>query len=100
MSKKKVETHPFDVAEYLADPEEMALYLDACIEESDGDPAFIAKALGDIARAQGMTRLANETGLGRETLYRTLSRDGNPQLGTLLKVSKALGLKIHFKAAA
>ena len=62
----------YDVAEHLRTPEEMAAYLDACIEEANGDAAFIAKALGDIARAQGMTKIAVETGLSRESLYRSL----------------------------
>lgn len=90
----KAETRPYDVAEHLRTPEEMALYLDACILESDGDPAFVAKALGDIARAKGMTQLARETGLGRESLYKTLSPTGNPELGTVLKVARALGLRL------
>jgi len=72
----------------------MALYLDACIVESDGDPAFIAKALGDIARAKGMTQLARETGLGRESLYKALSSAGNPELSTILKVTRALGVRL------
>ena len=83
-------TPPYDVAEHLCTPEEMALYLDACIVESDGDPAFIAKALGDIARAKGMPQLARETGLGRESLYKALSSAGNPELSTILKVTRAL----------
>ncbi|MFN7899215.1 MAG: addiction module antidote protein, partial [Synechococcaceae cyanobacterium] len=65
----KTKTSPYDVAEFLETPEEMAAYLEACIQESDGDAAFIAKALGDIARAKGMTQVARETGLSRESLY-------------------------------
>ncbi|MEL6216245.1 MAG: addiction module antidote protein [Pseudomonadota bacterium] len=87
-------TEPYDVADHLRSPEEMAAYLDACIAESDGDPAFVAKALGDVARAKGMSDIARETGLGRESLYKALSANGNPQLGTILKVAKALGLEI------
>ena len=64
-----------DVAEFLETPEEMAAYLQACIEESEGDAAFIAKALGDIARAKGMTQIARETGLSRESLYKALTVD-------------------------
>ncbi|MDP1695243.1 MAG: putative addiction module antidote protein [Candidatus Woesearchaeota archaeon] len=88
----------FDVAEHLRTPEEMALYLDACFEESDGDAAFIAKALGDIARAQGMTQVAKNAGLSRESLYKSLSGERVPDFSTILKVTKALGLKLHTQA--
>lgn len=88
----------FDVAEHLKTPEEMALYLDACFEESDGDAAFIAKALGDIARAQGMTQVAKNAGLSRESLYKSLSGERVPDFSTILKVTKALGLKLHTQA--
>ncbi|SOE51040.1 FIG045511: hypothetical antitoxin (to FIG022160: hypothetical toxin) [plant metagenome] len=73
----------------------MALYLDACIEESDGDAAFIAKALGDVARAQGMSKVARETGLSRESLYKSLSGEREPDFSTVLKVLKALGIRFH-----
>ncbi|HEY5665257.1 MAG TPA: addiction module antidote protein [Gammaproteobacteria bacterium] len=89
----------YDVAEHLRTPEEMAAYLEACLAESDGDPSFVAKALGDIARAKGMSALARETGLGRESLYKALSADGNPQLSTILKVAKALGLELSVRPA-
>jgi probable addiction module antidote protein len=92
--------HDYDVAQHLRTPAEMAAYLEAAIEDSDGDAAFIAMALGDIARAKGMAELARETGLGRESLYKALSADGNPQLSTVLKVAKALGLQWHIKPAA
>jgi len=72
----------------------MAAYLQACLEEAPDDPAFIAAALGDVARARGMVQLAKETGLTREGLYKALSKDGNPNFGTVLKVLHALGLKI------
>ena len=85
----------FIVAEHLTTPKEMALYLDACIEESDGDAAFIAKALGDIARAQGMTKVATDAGLSRESLYKSLSGERAPDFTTVLKVMKSLGLKLH-----
>lgn len=88
----------FDVAEHLKTPEEMALYLDACIEESDGDAAFIAKALGDIARAQGMTEVAKNAGMSRESLYKSLSGERVPDFSTILKVTKALGLRLHTQA--
>ena len=91
----KTKTMTYDVAEHLRTPEEMALYLDACIEESDGDAAFIAKALGDIARAQGMTQVAKNAGMSRESLYKSLSGERVPDFSTILKVTKALGLKLH-----
>ena len=94
-----VETHIYDVAGHLRTPEEMAAYLDASFAECDGDAAFVAKALGDIARAKGMAALARETGLGRESLYKALSLEGNPQLSTVLKVAKALGLQFSVKPA-
>lgn len=84
----------WDSAEYLKTDEDMAMYLDACMEEAGDDAAFIAKALGTIARAKGMTQLANETGLGRESLYKALSGEGNPSFATILKVVHALGLKL------
>lgn len=90
----------YDVADHLRTPEEMAAYLEACIAESDGDASFVAKALGDIARAKGMSDIARETGLGRESLYKALSAEGNPQLDTILRVAKALGLEISVKPAA
>ena len=66
----ETKTAPYDVAEFLETPEEMAAYLEACIQKADGDAAFIAKALGDIARAKGMTQVAREAGLSRESLYK------------------------------
>jgi probable addiction module antidote protein len=83
----------WDAADYLKSEEDMVAYLQACLEESPDDPALVSAALGDIARARGMVRLAKETGLTREGLYKALSKDGNPSLGTVLKVLKALGLK-------
>ncbi|AWN50702.1 addiction module antidote protein [Methylobacterium sp. 17Sr1-1] len=87
-----LETVPWDIVDSLDTPERVALYLEAVLEE--GDPALLAAALGDIARAQGMAQVARETGLSRETLYRTLSDKGNPQLTTLMAMLKALGLKL------
>jgi probable addiction module antidote protein len=75
----------------------MAEYLEAALE--DGDPALVAAVLGDIARAKGMTEIARQAGLGRESLYKALSRDGNPELSTVMKVIKALGLRLHASAA-
>lgn len=91
----KTETSRYDVAEHLRTTEEMALYLDACIEEADGDAAFIAKALGDIARARGMAQVAKDAGLSRESLYKALSGDRVPGFDTILKVTRALGVKLH-----
>ncbi|MCC5847406.1 MAG: putative addiction module antidote protein [Verrucomicrobia bacterium] len=88
----------FDISEHLRTPVEMAAYLEASIEESDGDAAFIAKALGDIARAKGMTQVAREAGLSRESLYKALSGERTPGFDTILKVMKALDLKIHAEA--
>ena len=94
----KTKTQPYDVAEHLRTAEEMALYLDASIEESDGDATFIAKALGDIARAQGMSRVARDAGLSRESLYKALSGERSPDFATVLKVARALGLRLHAAA--
>ena len=85
----------WDSAEHLQTDEDMALYLEACIEEAGDDAAFIAKALGTIARAKGMSQLARDTGLGRESLYKALSGEGNPSFATILKVMHALGLRLH-----
>ena len=89
----------WDVLDHLKTEEDMRLYLEACFEEAGNDPAFIAKALGDIAKARSMTQLAKDIGLGRESLYKALSGVGNPSFGTILKVIKALGLKLHVQAA-
>ena len=97
MSKTK--TTRYDVAEHLRTPKEMAAYLEACIEEANGDATFIAKALGDIARAKGMTKVARDTGLSRESLYKALSGERSPEFGTVLKVLDALGLKLHAEPA-
>jgi probable addiction module antidote protein len=85
----------WDSAEHLKTDEDMAAYLEACLEEAGDDAAFIAKALGNIARAKGMTQLSKDTGLGRESLYKALSGEGNPSFATILKVTHALGLKFH-----
>jgi len=91
----KTITTRYDVAEHLRTSEEMAAYLEACLEESNGDAAFIAKALGDIARAKGMSQVARDAGLSRESLYKALSGDRIPGFDTILKVVRALGLKLH-----
>jgi len=95
----KTTTTRYDVAEHLSTPEEMAAYLEACLEEADGDAAFIAKALGDIARAKGMTQVALDAGLSRESLYKALSGERSPSFDTILKVIGALGLKLHAEAS-
>jgi probable addiction module antidote protein/putative addiction module killer protein len=92
----KPKLRAWDSAEYLKTEEDVANYLEAVFE--DGDPALIAHALGVIARARGMARVAKKAGLGRESLYKALSRDGNPELATVLKVVKALGLKLKVAA--
>lgn len=89
----------WDAADYLKSEADMAAYLEACLEEAPDDPALLAAALGDIARAYGMVRLAEQTGLTREGLYKALSKDGNPRLGTVLKVMRALGLKLTAEVA-
>ncbi|QZA81885.1 addiction module antidote protein [Deefgea piscis] len=83
----------WDVADYLKTEAEMTLYFEACLEEND--PQLIAHALGDIARARGMSQLAKDTGLSRENLYKALSSNGNPSFATILKVTQALGLQLH-----
>ncbi len=92
---KKIKTTRYDVAEHLRTPEEMAAYLEACFEEAAGDAAFIAKALGDIARAKGMTQVARDAGLSRESLYKALSGERSPGFDTVLKVVRALGLRLN-----
>ncbi len=82
-------------AEHLQTEEDMALYLEACLQEAGDDAAFIAKALGTIARAKGMSQVARDTGLGRESLYKALSGEGNPSFATILKVTTALGIRLH-----
>ena len=91
--RKKVRTTRYDTAALLKTGEDIAAYLEAALE--DGDPRVITAALGNIARAKGMTQLAKEAGLGRESLYKALSPDGNPEFSTVLKVVRALGLKLH-----
>ena len=95
---KKTVTTRYDVAEHLTTPEEMAAYLEAAMEESGGDAAFISKALGDIARAKGMSQVARDAGLSRESLYKALSGERSPGFDTVLKVIDALGLKLHAEA--
>jgi probable addiction module antidote protein len=84
----------WDVADHLRTEEDMQHYLNACFEEDEGDGALVRTALGDIARARGMTQLAKDTGLAREGLYKALSADGNPEFTTIIKVIHALGLRL------
>lgn len=95
----KTKTLSYDVSAQLRTPEEMAAYLDAWLSDFPEDAAGIARALGDIARARGMTHVAKEAGLSRESLYRALSKDGNPSFATVLRVAKALGVKLHAEPA-
>lgn len=95
----RTHTVAYDVAEQLRTPEEMAAYLDAWLDEAPDDAAGIARALGDIARAKGMSQVARDAGLSRESLYKALSENGNPSFATVLKVAKALGVKLHAQAA-
>lgn len=89
----KVPTYLWDAAEHLETKEDMAAYLEAALE--DGDPNLVVAVLGDIARSTGMTNVARETGLGRESLYKALSLEGNPEFATVLKVIKSLGLRLR-----
>ncbi|WP_409567660.1 addiction module antidote protein [Rugamonas sp. DEMB1] len=93
-----LKTSKWDSAEHLQTKEDIALYLEACLEEAGDDADFITKALGNVARAQGMGQLATDTGLGRESLYKSLSGDGNPSFATIVKVLHALGMRLHIEA--
>jgi probable addiction module antidote protein len=97
MKRKKIKTRPWDIVEHLETEEDITAYLEAVLD--DGDPALVSAALGDIARARGMTEIAREAGLGRESLYKALSPEGNPEFATVIKVLRALGLSLHVKAA-
>jgi len=93
MAKTRTTTTRWDAADHLKTDRDVLAYLEAAFE--DGDPGVIAAALGDIARAKGMTRVARQAGLGRESLYKSLSAEGNPELATILRVVRALGIKLH-----
>ena len=95
---KKTKTTRYDVAEHLRTPKEMAAYLECALEESDGDALMVAKAIGDIARARGMSQVAKDSGLSRESLYKALSGERSPGIDTILKVISALGIKLHAEA--
>jgi probable addiction module antidote protein len=98
MVSKSIKLRPWDSAEHLKTEEEMVLYLEACLKEADA--ALIAHALGTIAKARGMTQLARDTGLSRESLYKALSGEGNPEFATVMKVVKALGFQLHASPVA
>jgi probable addiction module antidote protein len=91
---------PYDSADYLVSVEDAAAYLEAALEEGGDDPAFVAQALGTIARSGNVSELARRAGMSREGLYKALSGDGNPSFATIMKVAKALGLKLHFESVA
>ena len=93
-----LKTKPFDPAKYLDSPEAVATYMTEALET--GDPAFVADALGVIARARGMTEVAREAGVSRESLYRALSAEGNPEFGTVMRVAQALGLQFSITTKA
>lgn len=95
-----LKTLPYDSAEYLGDDQAIAEYLEEAmkIAMEDSDPAFLAQALGTVARARGMSQIARDAGLSRESLYKALGADGNPEFGTVLKVLQALGLKLSIKS--
>jgi probable addiction module antidote protein len=95
----RVKASAYDVSEHLRTPGEVAAYLDAWLEDAPDDVSGIARALGDIARAKGMSHVAKEAGLSRESLYRALSEDGNPSFSTVLKVARALGVRLHAQPA-
>ena len=90
---KKLKTRVFDTSEYLKSEEDMASYLEEAF--SDGDPRLVTEALGAIAKARGMSQIAKASGLRRESLYKALSAEGNPEFAILLKVAKVLGIRLH-----
>lgn len=96
----KIRISEFDVAEHLRTNEEIEAYLEASFEDPEADAAFIAKVLGDIARAKGMSQVARESGLSRESLYKALSGERSPEFDTILKVTRALGIQLHADLAA
>lgn len=89
----------WDAVHQLKSEQDIALYFEACLEDDPGDGSLIRAALGDIARARGMSQVARETGLARESLYKALSPEGNPEFATVMKVIKALGFKLHVELA-
>jgi probable addiction module antidote protein len=100
MGDKSESFTPYDSADYLTGIEDVAAYLEAAIEEAGDDPAFIAQALGTIARSGNVSELARRVDMSREGLYKALSAEGNPSFATIIKVTRALGLRIHFESVA
>lgn len=100
MSEKTETFSRYDSADYLTTVEDAAAYLEAALEEAGDDPAFIAQALGTIARSGNISELARRVGMSREGLYKALSSEGNPSFATIMNVAKALGLKLHFESVA
>jgi probable addiction module antidote protein len=100
MGEKGERFTPYDGADYLAGVEDVAAYLEAAIDGGGDDPAFIAQALGTIARSGNVSELARRVDMSREGLYKALSAEGNPSFATIIKVARALGLRIHFESVA
>lgn len=100
MADTKIETRPWDVAEHLRDEEDIRLYIEAAQEEAPNDAAFLAKVLGDVARARNISQLARETGITRETLYKVTRGEGNPTLDTISKLANALGFRLTLQPLA
>jgi probable addiction module antidote protein len=100
MGKTSENFAPYETSDYLVDIQDAAAYLEAALEEAGDDPAYIAQALGTIARSGNVSELARRVGMSREGLYKALSAEGNPSFATILKVAKALGLRLHFEPAA
>ena len=100
MGDKSESFTPYDSADYLTGIEDVAAYLEAVIEEAGDDPAFIAQVLGTIARSGNLSELSRRVGMSRVGLYKALSADGNPSFATIIKVARALGLRIHFESVA
>lgn len=100
MSKATEGFTPYDSADYLSSIEDVVAYLEAAVEEAGDDPAFIAQALGTIARSGNVSELSRRAGMSREGLYKALAEGGNPSFATIMKVTSALGLRIHFDSVA
>jgi probable addiction module antidote protein len=100
MSNTTEKFSQYDSADYLVDIEDAAAYLEAALEEAGDDPATIAQALGAIARSGNVSELARRAGMSREGLYKALSADGNPSFATIMRITKALGLKLRFVSVA
>jgi probable addiction module antidote protein len=90
----------YDTADYLKTEEDIAAYLDAVMAEGEDDPAFVAHALGVVARARNVSKLAREVGMSREGLYKAFSGNGNPSFASVVKLARVLGLKVSFEVAS